>query len=654
MGGLNIALPLLSVAENDGMDFIASKNANATFSLLNGTPSTTCNLSEPTGYNYCGMTIVLGEDVQHGRDLSLYKSIELDVDIQTPGNHSRVRFSLRNFNRNYSKVDDYVSLKFNSIKFAPHLFDKSINVPLNAFQVDNWWVEQFFIDFSDAHLDFSNVAYAEILTDEMSQVGEYKLTVRTATLTGELLSEIELMILILLLWLVAITLLIAKQRNRFKTVSAIDSLTGLLNRRGLSDWVTKNISVFSLNSILTMFYFDIDDFKKINDSYGHLVGDELLCRFCEKLSIVLEKQSIKSNKYVFSRLSGDEFAIVFKGLPEHLIEELAGQMISVLNEGIVLSSNQVKISVSLGVASSERETKSVTELMAKADSAMYFAKKRGKNQFKIFDESVSKEILFRKQVAEKIRLALQQHEFELKYMPIYHAKDLKIYGAEVLLRCVSKRLEGIGPDVFIPIAEEFGIIQDIDLWVIEATFKKISENKDFMLNHNLVFAINISAVELRNRSFCKDIIALMQRYHIKAKWIEMELTETSLVETDELSISILQEIRDLGIKLSLDDFGTGYTAFSQLMHYPVDCLKIDKSFVDDICAETESKKTMIKAILSIAGAYKLATVAEGIEHIEQYEYMTQRGCDMMQGYFFSKPVSWQDLIELHKESLQPK
>ncbi|WP_158966912.1 bifunctional diguanylate cyclase/phosphodiesterase [Paraglaciecola sp. L3A3] len=648
MGAFDIELSLLdNESVNVGYGGVSNTRTNLTY--RDDIPYANCNLTVPEGYNLCGVSINLGKDASDGKDLSHYKNIEINVKVKSPIAKPKVRFVLRNYNSNYSKLDDDVTLKFNSIAYIPDNYQGTITVPLKSFQVETWWIDQFNIGFNDAQLDFSNVSYAEIITDDMPVIGNYTITVEKATLHGELISETELLQVILLFWLSAIIILITLQRNKLNKVASTDVLTKLLNRRGASSWVAKNLPKFGNSLPLTMFYIDFDDFKKINDSFGHLVGDELLCQFSLKVQQTI--QNYIASKFMMARLSGDEFCIVLKGVDEQTKIDLANSLFTNIAEGIALSVGDIKLSISVGIATSESDTTTFESLMSRADSAMYHAKKRGKNQFKIFDESVSKDILFRKQVAEKIRTALREDHFTLNFMPIYHVDTLKIYGAEVLLRCSAKSLQGIGPDIFIPIAEEFGIIKDIDLWVIESTFRIIAENKQLFEQVPLTIAINISSIELHNSHFTRDLKKLISKYTINTQYIEMEITETSLVETDELSISILNEIRELGIRLALDDFGTGYTAFSQLINYPVDCLKIDKSFIDDLLLEKESQKTMLKAIFSIAKAYKLTTIGEGVEEIEQYQYIKDRNCDLVQGYLFSKPLNWSSFIQ---EIEQPK
>lgn len=654
LGVLDIELSLTDPSQVLDVGAIAEGNTVGTFSSENETLSNHCFVKESATYRLCGISIVLGQEgTENGIDLRLYDRLELKVRYQSDSPEPKVRVTFRNFDPIYSNSDDYVSLKFNTITLEPNIYDDSIVVPLNAFQVENWWIEQFKVGFANSHLDFSNVSLVEIVNDGQPSLGDHTITLHTATLYGQLVSEIELLKIILVVWLTGAVWLVARQRNKLKVISSTDTLTGLNNRRGISHWVSSRLALQLHSTPLSMFYFDLDDFKKVNDSYGHRVGDELLCGFCQRISQYLET-NYANYKYAFARLSGDEFTLVFKSLTEQHVNGLAKDLLRCLVQPICLSGHDISVNVSLGVAQSDADTHTFEDLMAKADSAMYFAKKRGKNQFKIFDESVSEEIFYRKQVAEKIRQALNNDEFHLNFMPIFDSQTLRTQCCEVLLRCHAESLKGIGPDVFIPIAEEFNLIEDIDMWVIESTFALMQKHAAFLQDNPIHFCLNISAAELHNTQFPKHVRRLLKKYAVMSQWIEFEITETSLIETDERCIVILHEIRELGIKLALDDFGTGYTAFSQLINYPVDCLKIDKSFVDDISANKDTQGTMVRAIISIAKSYRMTTIAEGIESLEQYQYLQQHQCDLMQGYWYSKPLLWKNFQDLINQPLADK
>lgn len=651
MGAMKIHLDLLEHQVVQEIGPIYAGNTSGSFLLDDNKPSATntCLLEDISGYNLCGLSFVLNTDFVNGINLSAYDSISLSIKYNAPFDAPKLRVSFRNFSDRYSGDGDFVSLKYNTIVYSPAHHEAVIEVPLNAFHVEAWWVEQNGIEFRDAQLDFSNINFFEVVSNAMPQTGKYRVEINKAVLKGESISEGNLLKLLMVFWLLMIIFLVSLQRNRLKVISTKDSLTGLWNRRGLDDWVAKFNTFFSKKATFVLFYFDIDDFKLVNDTFGHLVGDELLCAFCDKTLDQAHTYLRDKHKFAFARLAGDEFAIVIEGMALENTPPLASKIMSALSEPLILSNHTVKLNVSLGIASYHACSKAFEELMMRADSAMYLAKKHGKNQYRIFDDKAAEEVFFCKQVAEKLRRAIDKNQFRLVFMPIYEVNGLSIVGCEALVRCTSPDLDGIGPGQFIPIAEQYDLIQKLDLWVVENTLQRIRDNSQLIKDASLKFSINISARELRNRHFTKAFGQLLKHYKVNPAVLELEVTETSLVDVDEVSISVLEDLRTLGVSLALDDFGTGYTAFSQLIRYPVDCLKIDKSFIDNLDKDEEAPQTTVNAILSIAKSYKLTTVAEGIETQSQFEYMREHGCDSVQGFYFSKPIEWAEL-----EVLLPK
>lgn len=624
---------------------------NSQFDHNNNDITLQCQLITVNKYDYCGIYISLGTDSpDQGLDFSQYDNIEIKLKYTAPLDKSKLKVIFRNYNDKYSAIDDYLSLQYNSISINPNLHEATVSLPFYAFQVDNWWIYKYQISYENSQVDLSNISFLEIMTDGMPVPGDYQITLTSAVLKGQLISETDFLKLMFVIWLVTAIVLISLQHNKMKTLSATDPLTGLHNRRGIRLWINKYLKTSVKSGSLTMYYLDIDDFKKVNDTYGHLTGDELL----KSVSQLIYRQlkSLHYKQWALARLSGDEFSLLCRDIEIDEMASIAEQIFTILKEPITLGDHQIYVNVSIGIARADQDIKNFEDLMLRADSAMYYAKKGGKNQYKIFDESVSQDIFFRKQTAEKIKNAIIQDQFHLHYMPILDSRTLDIVSVEVLLRCHAQSLKGIGPDVFIPIAEEYELIKNIDLWVIEASFKQIAKEVDFITKQPLIFCINISAAELHNALFSQQLQSLLTLYHIDPSWIELEITETSLVETDQMSINTLQEIRSLGVKLALDDFGTGYTAFSQLVNYPVDCLKIDKSFIDHLDADDQTQATVVRAILAIAQSYQLKTIAEGIEDVTQYHLLAALGCDMMQGYLFAKPMPWEKLKDSLKDPEQ--
>jgi len=612
-----------------------------------------CQLTDNKNYNYCGLGIAIGDgNIQQGFDLSEFTRLALSIEYSTPNPTDKLKITFRNYDNSYSNIDDEVSLKFNSIIYNPNLNESIVNIPLKALKVDDWWIEQYNISFNDSQVDLSNVSYIEIITESMKALGEYRIQINNIFLYGQIISEANLLKLMLVIWLIIAILLVTLQRNKLKKMSITDPLTGLYNRQGISFWTQKKMLLHFNSHQLYLFYLDLDDFKKVNDTYGHQVGDQLLIALSEKIKSHLK--NTLNQDFAFARISGDEFTIVIDRITETEVDKLADSLLSILDIPIKLKSSAIYARASLGIAEFNRGASTFEGILARADSAMYYAKKEGKNNYKVFNKSISTDIFFRKQTAEKLLDAITRNEFQIHFMPIVDANSLETVSVEVLLRNTSLQLKGIGPDVFIPIAEEFNLIKQIDLWVIDATFKQIAKEITFLNQTILTFCINISAIELHNPLFVEQLKSLLEHYKISPSLIELELTETSLIETDLMSITTLKAINALGIKLALDDFGTGYTAFSQLINYPVDCLKIDKSFIDGVSSSDNTKSTMIKAIISIADSYQLKTIGEGVEDVKQYEFLVEHGCDMIQGYLFAKPMNWNDLKELINDPTVPE
>lgn len=614
----------------------------------------TCKVEDIRSNNYCSFSIRFSpfstfEDNALGKNLNNYKNLDLDIDYEAPQPEPMIKISFRNYDQAYVKYDDYTSFKYNSLILNPNLKETTNNLSMQSFSVEQWWINQHNVPSIQSGLDFSNITYIEILPNSMPKVGDYQITINRMVLIGEAITEQTLLLANMIIWLV-VSLMFSIQRNwSLKRLAKTDTLTGVFNRRGLSDWVNFKFSSFYNKPDLTLFYIDLDDFKRINDGHGHNIGDEVLLNFSQSI-----QESVKSFQYdlhyKFARLAGDEFALVVSDLSSENIGVLAKHLLAEIARPILVSTTSIRLNGSIGISCSSKNAISFEEMLHQADVAMYYAKNQGKNQYKKFDAAIAQDNLEREAIATKLSKAIDNNAFRLVFMPIYECASKKMAKVEVLLRHCSEELTGIGPDVFIPIAEEFHLINKIDLWVIEHTFIVIDQHKVQLKAQldldNFRFCINVSARELSHEHFNSQFSALLLKYAIEPEWIEIEITETSLVDVTERSIASLASIRDMGIDVALDDFGTGYTAFNQLINYPVNCLKIDKSFVDDLSESNKTKATMVKAILSIAESFDLCVVAEGIETQEQFDFLLDNNCDYAQGYFLSKPIPFERLLEL--------
>lgn len=430
-----------------------------------------------------------------------------------------------------------------------------------------------------------------------------------------------------------------------------DKLTGLPNR-----WSFKTNLERMLNRAerdkqrIGLLYIDLDNFKQVNDQHGHEAGDRVLLKFSERLLDVIRPndQLYKPQTESLARLAGDEFVVLLPNIKDPLdASTVAARILNIFKGGFSVDDVNHMIYASIGIAVYPDDSADSKNLLHHADAAMYDAKNNGRNCFKFFTQDIADKLRERQLIEKGLRLALNEAHFSLVYMPIFACKDSSIVAVEVLLRCHSPALKGYGPDQFIPVAEATGLIKDIDLWVIDNALEAQGVlQKEHSFSGKI--CINISGVELHNELFSEQVKNLLEHHQIKPNCVELEVTETAFVAGDVTCLKTLNALNELGVSLALDDFGTGYTAFNQLIHYPAHCLKIDRSFVNDLFSEREARNKMVMIIQSLAKLYDLRVIAEGVETEAQMTYLKELGCDWAQGYYLSRPLPWDDFCALLK------
>lgn len=415
-------------------------------------------------------------------------------------------------------------------------------------------------------------------------------------------------------------------------LSYYDEVTGITNRRYFQKEVEKYIEENPKGSFAVIF-IDLDNFKYINDTYGHDIGDLLLIEFT---NIIKE---LKIENSLFSRYGGDEFLLVKYDVYE--IESIKGildNIIRKLSKPIVISDKEVFCTLSIGVSIYPTDGRDITTLLKRADMAMYIAKINGKNRYEIFDINML-EILNREFEIEKgLRVALDNKEIKLLYQPKIDAETEEVTGFEALVRWNSKVLGMVSPKEFIPIAESSGLIIPIGRYIIEESIRKCKE-LSLKTDKKFKMAINLSDVQIRSEKIVSFIQKTLIKYDLDASYIEFEITESVIMKYPEKNIEKLKQLKKLGVSLALDDFGTGYSSLSYLKILPIDSLKIDKSFIDGIVIE-EKSEYIIDSIIELAHYLNLIVVAEGVETKEQYDYLKSTNCDLIQGYYFSRPLEF--------------
>ena len=428
------------------------------------------------------------------------------------------------------------------------------------------------------------------------------------------------------------------EQDNLYNLSTKDPLTGLYNRNDLRSQVQRIIaSAKRHNNKFAIIFLDLDNFKNINDSVGHHFGDIILTKVANIL-----RNAIREND-VPARIGGDEFLIVLPEIEdERSVIEVAQRIKHQLSAPIVMENERYSVTVSMGVSLYPKDGKDFNTLLKNADIAMYKAKELGKNNYQFFTDTLNKGVQEKIKIQSLLSNALENNNFQLFYQPKVDINTQTIVGCEALIRLVDPRDGIIFPDKFIPLAEETGMIIPMGEWIIKEACQQIQRWQKTPLK-NIKLSINVSGVQLEDRNFFhmlqENILC------IESAKLDIELTESVLIQDFEEKITLLHEMKKLGITLSLDDFGTGYSSLSYLRDIPFDTLKIDKSFIDSM----QENRAFINMIIGIADDLQLNVVAEGVETQEQLEYLKAMKCEMYQGYLCSKPLPAKEFEKLFQE-----
>ncbi|HUZ19390.1 MAG TPA: EAL domain-containing protein [Acidimicrobiales bacterium] len=421
-----------------------------------------------------------------------------------------------------------------------------------------------------------------------------------------------------------------------------DSLTGLANRALLQDRVEHALGAASRgHGSVALCFCDLDGFKTINDSLGHIVGDATLVAAGKRLAAAIRPGD------TVARLGGDEFAVLMEdGADPATAAAVAERIVSVMRHPVEVDGRAIVLSVSVGVAIGDVATTS-EELLSQADSAMYAAKSNGRDRFEVFERSMLARTVERLELTNAFSGALERGEFLLEYQPQFALGDGQLEGFEALIRWEHPRFGLIGPQRFIPLAEETGHIIPIGRWVIEQACEQAARWSD---HHGspLVIAVNLSSRQLADPQLADDVRTALAMSGLSADQLVLEITESSLVVDTGRALSVLRELKSIGVQLAIDDFGTGYSSLNYLRQFPIDLLKIDKAFVDPLADPTGEGEAFITTIVSLARSLGLHIVAEGIEHVEQQIQLARLGCDSAQGFLMSRPLrpaAATDLVE---------
>lgn len=420
--------------------------------------------------------------------------------------------------------------------------------------------------------------------------------------------------------------------DRLRNLAHYDSLTGLPNRELFSLRLTEALNrTRQSNSGLALLFIGLDRFKAINDSLGHNAGDELLRQVAARL-----KHSVRDSD-VTARLGGDEFTVILENLTEpQKAEVVAQKIIHALSRPVKLHGHQIFISPSIGVAFYPSDATGIDELIKNADRAMSTAKREGRNTFKFYSPDMNVTALERLALEAQLRLALEKNQFVLKYQPQIDLQTGAVIGVEALIRWNHPELGLVPPDQFIPLLEETNLILPVGEWVLRAGCRQLREWHESGL-YPLRLAVNISVRQYRLDHLVPILDAIIAETHVDPICLELEITESIMIENLDATLEIFEAFRKRGIRISIDDFGTGYSSLSYLQRLPIDALKIDRSFIQNIHVSA-SDMTITKAIISLAHSLGIRVIAEGIENSRHLHFLREERCEEGQGYFISRAL----------------
>ncbi|MDF1884046.1 EAL domain-containing protein [Sulfurimonas sp. SAG-AH-194-C21] len=435
---------------------------------------------------------------------------------------------------------------------------------------------------------------------------------------------------------------IIKSQERINFLAYHDSLTELPNRLNFEEHLEHSLQFAQRNGTkLAILFIDLDRFKVINDTLGHHVGDELLIKVAQRIEDVIRDLDM------LYRIGGDEFVVTLQNITNNdEPARVATKILYVLSQPVTVLGHILNTSASIGISTYPHDAVDMVDLVKYADSAMYRAKDLGKNRFHFFTDELSLDMNHRLEIEQELRNALSKKELYLNFQPQYNLVSERVVSAEALLRWKNEKLGIVPPDKFIPIAEDSGLIIEIGEFVFREScaFLKASNEAGHKLER---IAINVSTQQFSEKNIVTIFNNIVKEYGLDTSCIEIEITERYIMESTTNNLTILDELRTSGFKISIDDFGTGYSSMSYLKTLPIDTIKIDKSFVDDLPTNLNDV-AISKAIIALSNSLGYHTVAEGIENVEQQKFLCENACEIGQGYYFSRPLDKEAFFEFMK------
>jgi diguanylate cyclase (GGDEF)-like protein len=431
---------------------------------------------------------------------------------------------------------------------------------------------------------------------------------------------------------------LAKANQELTYLALHDALTKLPNRVLLEDRIDRAIqSADRENGRFALMFMDLDGFKAVNDAYGHHIGDLLLAEVAQRIGVNVRSQD------TIARVGGDEFVLLAEVAEPADAANLADKVLTAIREPFQVAGRELRVSTSIGISMYPGNGIHQPDLLVNADAAMYHAKALGRNAYCFFEASMNANVHEQLQLVQDLRAALERHELVLQYQPKFIAPDGPIIGVEALVRWSHPTRGLIAPDQFIPLAEKTGLIVPIGEWVLNEACRQIGEWRNAG-RQDWTMAVNLSALQFRHANLIQTVRETLERHALEPRCLTLEVTESTAMRDVDASLRILQQLHDMGVRISIDDFGTGYSSLLYLKRLPASELKIDRGFIRELAHDTEDA-AIVSAIVALGQTLNLNIVAEGVETLAQQEFLTRLGCDSLQGFLLGRPMSPDHLIE---------
>jgi len=415
-----------------------------------------------------------------------------------------------------------------------------------------------------------------------------------------------------------------------------DSLTNIANRNTFNELLFDKVINSEVNNAI--FFIDLDRFKHINDTMGNEVGDLILIEVTKRIN------SITSSSDIFARYGADEFVFTRTNIDYQKEAAIfAKEIIKLFNKPFLVSGTEVYVTASIGISIFPQDGKDVEQLIYKADKAMYFAKQNGRNQYAFYFDDLKKDSKRVIVLEAELRKAICNKDFFIHYQPKIELEKQEIIGVEALVRWNNDKLGFVSPTEFIPLAEDTGLIIPLSEVILEKVCMDILESRSQGNIHILPVSINIASIHFQQEDFIERINSIIMQYNCSPQLLELELTERTVMKDSDEIVNKLVKLKAMGFKISIDDFGTGYSSLSYLNRFPLNYLKIDRSFIQEI-TNLQDKQAIVEAIILMAHRLRIKVIAEGVETKDQAKLLKHMGCDIIQGYYYSKPLSAEDLM----------